>query len=153
MNFSFATVTGYQVTTSMLYRTPPTEPSTVGVSISGDRMTTTGKVRAVLLTLDVRWSDGWGEAWQSLLMLTVLPHVQHVLQSFFSHRRRCWGGALFATAGMSVINRCFNCLTISASSSPTSFRVVTVASLASEISTAGCRSSWSASALTEGTLA
>ncbi|KRY25770.1 hypothetical protein T03_15525 [Trichinella britovi] len=68
-DLEFATACGFQlnrgvtvdqVSTSMLYRTPPTDPSTVGVSISGDRMTTTGKVRAVLLTLDVRSSGGWG---------------------------------------------------------------------------------------------
>ncbi|KRX33120.1 hypothetical protein T05_6949 [Trichinella murrelli] len=68
MNFSFARVAAYQVSTSMLYRTPPTEPSAVGVSISGDRMTTTGKVRIVLLTWDVRSSWACGVARQSLLM-------------------------------------------------------------------------------------
>ncbi|KRY31027.1 hypothetical protein T01_10967 [Trichinella spiralis] len=50
---------------------------------------------------------------------------------------------------MSVISSSFNCHTISASSFPTSFRVVTVAAVASVTSTAGCRSSWSASALTK----
>ncbi|KRY22543.1 hypothetical protein T12_12722 [Trichinella patagoniensis] len=58
MNFSFARVTADLVFTSMLHHTPPTEPSTVGVSISGDRMTMTGKVQSVLLTLDVRSSRG-----------------------------------------------------------------------------------------------
>ncbi|KRY26188.1 hypothetical protein T01_14021 [Trichinella spiralis] len=85
-------------------------------------------------------------------MWPVLPHVQHVLRSFFSCLRRCWGVALFAAAVMSVISSCFNCRATSASSSPTSFRVVTGAAIASVTSTAGCRSSWSASALTEETL-
>ncbi|KRY36460.1 hypothetical protein T01_1465 [Trichinella spiralis] len=136
----------------MLHLTSPTEPSTVRVSISGDRVTTALKVRAVLLPLGVR-SSGRGEAWQTLLMWPVLPHVQHVLRSFFSRRRRCWGVALFAAAGMSVISSCFNCRATSASSSPPSFRVVTGAAIASVTSTAGSRSSWSASALTEETLA
>ncbi|KRY42225.1 hypothetical protein T01_15251 [Trichinella spiralis] len=133
----------------MLHRTLPTEPSTIGVSISGYRMTTTGKVQSVLLTLDVRSSQG--EAWQSLLMC--LPHVQHALRSFFFRRRRCWEGALFAATGMSVISSSFNCRTTSASSSATSFRVITVATAASVTSTAGCRSSLSATAFTEDTLA
>ncbi|KRX12678.1 hypothetical protein T07_3145 [Trichinella nelsoni] len=94
-----------------------------------------------------------GEAWQSLLMWPILPHVHHVLRFFFSRRRRCWGVALSAAAGMSVISNCFNCRATSASSSPTSFRIVKRAAVASVTSSAGCRYSWSASALTEETLA
>ncbi|KRX37351.1 hypothetical protein T05_6097 [Trichinella murrelli] len=82
-------------------------------------------------------------------MCLVFPHVQHVLRSTFSRRRRCGGGAAFATAGMSIIRSSFNCHTTCTSSFPTSFRVVTVAAVASLTSTAGCRFSWSASALTK----
>ncbi|KRZ82081.1 hypothetical protein T08_5017 [Trichinella sp. T8] len=113
-------------------------------------MTTKGKLQSVFSQY-VRLSRG--EAWQSLLKWPVLPHVQHALRSFFSRRRRCWEGALFAAAGMSVISSSFNCRTTSASSSPTLFRVVTVATAASVTSTVGCRSSWSATAFTEETLA
>ncbi|KRX11509.1 hypothetical protein T07_12534, partial [Trichinella nelsoni] len=42
MNLSSARVTADQVSTSMSHLTPPTEPSTIGVSISGAPMTTTG---------------------------------------------------------------------------------------------------------------
>ncbi|KRZ41696.1 hypothetical protein T4C_1242 [Trichinella pseudospiralis] len=54
MNLSSARVTADPESTSMSHLTPPTEPSTsiIGISISGDRMTTTGKVRSVVL---VRW--------------------------------------------------------------------------------------------------
>ncbi|KRX27195.1 hypothetical protein T07_7853 [Trichinella nelsoni] len=86
-------------------------------------------------------------------MWPVLRHVQHVLWSFFSLWRRCWGGAVFAAAKMSVISSFFNCRTTSASSSQTSFRVLTVVAAASVTSTDGCRSSWSATAFTEETLA
>ncbi|KRZ84427.1 hypothetical protein T08_4232 [Trichinella sp. T8] len=139
------------VFTSMSHLTPPTEPSTIGVSISGDRMMKMEKVRSVLLTLPARSSRE--EAWHSLLMWPSPPHVQQRKLPFFSGRRRRWGSDLFAAAGVLLVSSSFNCRTNSANSSPTSFRVVTAAAVASVTSTAGCLSSWSASALTEETLA
>ncbi|KRZ48922.1 hypothetical protein T02_15745 [Trichinella nativa] len=139
------------VSTSMSHLTPPTEPSTIGVSISGDRMMKMEKVRSVLLTLPARSSRE--EAWHSLLMWPSPPHVQQRKLPFFSGRRRRWGSDLFAAAGVLLVSSSFNCRTNSANSSPTSFRVVTAAAVASMTSTAGCLSSWSASALTEETLA
>ncbi|KRX25417.1 hypothetical protein T07_3657 [Trichinella nelsoni] len=139
------------VSTSMSHLTPPTEPSTIGVSISGDRMMTTEKVRSVLLTLPACSSRE--EAWHSLLMWPSPPHVQQRKLPLFFSRRRRWGSDLFAAAGVLLVSSSFNCRTNSANSSPTSFRVVTAAAVASVTSTAGCLSSWSASALTEETLA
>ncbi|KRX53464.1 hypothetical protein T09_8868 [Trichinella sp. T9] len=139
------------VFTSMSHLTPPTEPSTIGVSISGDRMMKMEKVRSVLLTLPARSSRE--EAWHSLLMWPSPPHVQQRKLPFFSGRRRRWGSDLFAAAGELLVSNSFNCRTNSANSSPTSFRVVTAAAVASVTWTAGCLSSWSASALTEETLA
>ncbi|KRX77976.1 hypothetical protein T06_8525 [Trichinella sp. T6] len=144
------------LSTSMSHLTPPTEPSTIGVSISGDRMmkmeTRNWKeVRSVLLTLPARSSRE--EAWHSLLMWPSPPHVQQRRLPFFSGRRRRWGSDLFAAAGVLLVSSFFNCRTNSANSSPTSFRVVTAAAVASVTSTAGCLSSWSAFALTEETLA
>ncbi|KRX37301.1 hypothetical protein T05_3795 [Trichinella murrelli] len=66
MNLSSARVTADPVSTSMSHPTPPTAPSTIRVSISGDRMTTTGKVRLVALTSLTRASRE--EAWHSRLM-------------------------------------------------------------------------------------
>ncbi|KRY26038.1 hypothetical protein T01_5971 [Trichinella spiralis] len=129
MNLSSARVTADPVSTSMLHLTPSTEPSTFGVSISGARMTTTGKVRLVILTSLARASRE--EAWHSRLMWPSPPHFQHRLPPLLSGRRRCRGSGLFVAAGVLSVSSSFSCRNTSAKSSPTSLRVVTAAAAAS----------------------
>ncbi|KRY05580.1 hypothetical protein T12_14752, partial [Trichinella patagoniensis] len=126
MNLSSARVTADPVSMSMSHPTPPTEPSTIGVSISGDRMTTTGKVRLVVLTSLARASRE--EAWHSRLMW---PSTPHRLSPLLSGRRRSRGGGLFVVAGVLSVSSSFSCRNTSAKSSPTSLRVVTAAAAAS----------------------
>ncbi|KRZ66200.1 hypothetical protein T10_915 [Trichinella papuae] len=61
-------------------------------------MTTTGKVRSVVLALLACSSRE--EAWHSLLMWPSPPHVQQRLLPLFSGRRRRWGSDLFVAAGL-----------------------------------------------------
>ncbi|KRY46046.1 hypothetical protein T03_14206 [Trichinella britovi] len=105
MNLSSARVTADPVSLSMLHTTPPTEPSTIGVSISGDRMTTTGKVRLVALTSLARASRE--EAWHSRLMWPSPPHFQHRLSPFLSGRLHCRGGGLFVAARVLSVSSSF----------------------------------------------
>ncbi|KRX13122.1 hypothetical protein T07_2217 [Trichinella nelsoni] len=140
MNLSSARVTADPVSTSMSHLTPPTEPSTIGVSISGARMTTTGKVRLVILTSLARASRE--EAWHSRLMWPSPPHFQHRLSPLLSGRRRCRGSGLFVAAGVLSVSSSFSCRNTSAKSSPTSLRVVTAAAAASVTRPAVGSSSW-----------
>ncbi|KRZ54884.1 hypothetical protein T02_5580 [Trichinella nativa] len=87
MNLSSARMTADPVFTNMSHPTPSKEPSTIGVSISGDSMTSTGKVRLVALTSLDRASRE--EAWHSRLMWPSPPHFQHCLTPLLSGRRRC----------------------------------------------------------------
>ncbi|KRY49851.1 hypothetical protein T03_2560 [Trichinella britovi] len=129
MNLSSARVTADPVSTSMSHPTLHTEPSTIRVSISGDSMTTTGKVRLVVLTSLARASRE--EAWHFRLMWPSTPHFQHRLSPLLSGQRRCRGGGLFVAAGVVSVSSSFSCRNTSAKSSPTSLRVVTAAAAAS----------------------
>ncbi|KRX64131.1 hypothetical protein T06_11229 [Trichinella sp. T6] len=140
MNLSSARVTADTVSMSMSHPTPPTEPSTIGVSISRDRMTTTGKVRLVALTSLARASRE--EAWHSRLMWPSPPHFQHRLSPLLSGQRRCQGGGLFVAARVLFVSSSFSCRNTSAKSSPTSLRVVTAAAAASVTLPAVGSSSW-----------
>ncbi|KRX15949.1 hypothetical protein T07_7190 [Trichinella nelsoni] len=140
MNLSSARVTADPVSTSMSHPIPPTKSSTIGVSILGDRMTTTGELRLVVLTSLARGTRE--ETWHSQLMWPGPLHFQHRLSPLLSGRRRCRGGGLFVAAGVLSVSSSISCRNTSAKSSLTSFRVVTAAAAASVSLSAVSSSSW-----------
>ncbi|KRZ82867.1 hypothetical protein T08_12010 [Trichinella sp. T8] len=150
MNLSSARVTADPVSTSMLHPTPPTEPSTIGKSISGVRMTTTGKVRFVVHTSLTHASRE--EAWHSRLMWPSPPHFQHRLSPLLSGPCRCQRGCLFVPACVLSVSSSFICRNTSAKSSSTFLRVVTAAAAAS-VTLPAVGSKSSKTVLTEATLA